>query len=726
MKTTLILITVVLGCAIAAAQPKAQTLKAVTVKGRKPMIEQKIDRTIVDVDAMIMVAGGNALDALSKSPGVMIDQNDQISLNGRGGVLVLIDNRPTYMPATDVVAYLRSLPVGMIDKIELIHNPPASYDAAGGAIINIVLKKNRQQGFHGNLQAGFNHGKYARYNNGLNLNYRDGKANIFGYVAYSRDRNYSKENIRRDYFRADGTPQTAILLDNYTLTTTNAWNGRVGIDYSLSRNTTLGFMVTGSTRPKGEQFDFTGRHLNGTGKLDSTATGYISSSYTWRSIGGNLNLLHKLDTLGQQLSADADLVEYRSDGVQRLGNATWLPDGQQVVAGKSIFLLPSTIHIHSLKMDYALPLRHEVRLEAGAKASEVRMNNVAQWYDQTSGADIPDYKKTNDFRYTERISAAYLSARKEWKRWGLQAGLRLEDVRLQGHQLGNALIPDSAFRRQYTTLFPAVSIMYKLDSNGHHTLVLGYDQRIRRPNYQQLNPFLFYRDKYSYTAGNPDLLAGFSHYYGLRYGFREFLSISAGLNHDERAPYPVTQAVDGVFITRPMNLLNSNNWTVSTNGMVQPARWWTLRANLLLMWVHQKGQAGGITINSHTNVHEVEVFSEWQWGKGWRAELNGFFPGAQSWGQSQSKGGAYAIGAGLQKNLLDGRGSIRLKADDIFRTMIRREQTLSIEQVAAFRQWQNDRRRVGLSVSWRLGKDGNARKRRHDNGGAQYEEGRVN
>lgn len=724
MKAILILMITTLLCSMARGQ-EVRSLKAVTVKGRKAVIEQKMDRTIVHVDAMITAAGSNALEVLGKSPGVMINQDDQISLNGRGGVVILIDNRPTHLPGGDVAAYLRSLPAGVLDKIELIHNPPASYDAAGGAIINIVLKKNKQQGFHGNLQAGMNHGVHARYNNGLNLNYRQGKSNIFSYVAYSRDKNYSKETIRRDYSGPDGTPQSAVLLDNYSRSTVNAWNGRLGMDYFLSRKTTLGFMVTRNTQPKEEQFAFQGRNVDGAGKLDSTTVGYTGGSYTWRNLGANLNFQHKLDSMGQQLSGDADLIQYDADGEQHLNNNTLLPDGQVSSSWKSLFVQPASTRIRSLKVDYVLPFKGNTRLEAGAKASNVRMNNEARWYDQTSGSNIPDYRKTNDFRYTETISSVYVNARKEWKRWGLQAGLRVEDVRLKGLQPGNALVADSTFYKHYSTLFPTFYISYKLDSNGNSMLVLSYGKRIRRPNYQQLNPFLLYRDKYSYTGGNPDLLPGFSHYYDLRYSYREFLSVTAGYNRDEQLPYGVTQATDGIFITRPMNLVNSDSYILVLHGMIQPARWWTVRGILLLIWVHQQGEAGEIKINRHTNVHEVEVSSEWQLGKGWKGELTGFFPGRQGWGQTQNDA-IYAIGAGLQKTLFDGRGSIRLKADDIFKTKILREQTLGIQQVTAFRRREFDSRRIGVSVSWRLGKDANARKRRHDSGGAKDEEGRVN
>ncbi|NII28985.1 outer membrane beta-barrel protein [Pseudoflavitalea sp. X16] len=724
MKTALILLAIVLLSYLVPAQD-TRTLKVVTVKGRKPVIEQKMDRTIVHVDAMISAAGSNALEVLARSPGVMISQDDQISLNGRGGVVILLDNRPTYLPAGDVAAYLRSLPAGVIDKIELIHNPPASYDAAGGAIINIVLKKNKQQGFHGNLQAGMNQGVHARYNNSFNGNYRKGKSNIFGYVAYSRDKNYSEETIRRDYFRPDGTPQSAVLLDNYSRSTVNTWNGRLGIDYFLSRNTTLGFMVTGSTQLKKEQFDFHGRHVDGAGKPDSTALGYTGGSYTWRNIGANLNFQHKLDSMGQQLSGDADLIQYYADGEQYLRNDTWLPDGQVSSSWKSLFVQPASTRIRSLKADYVLPFKGNARVEAGAKISNVRMDNEARWYDQINGSNVPDYRKTNDFRYTETISTAYVNARKEWKRWGLQAGLRLEDVRLKGQQPGNALVAGSAFYKHYSTLFPSFYLSYKLDSTGNSTLVLSYGKRIRRPNYQQLNPFLLYRDNYSYTGGNPDLLPGFSHYYDLRYSYREFLSVTAGYNRDEQLPYGVTQATDGIFITRPMNLVNSDSYTLVLYGMAQPARWWTVRGNLLLFWVHQQGGAGEIKIDRHTTVREIEVSSEWQLGKGWRGEITGFFPGRQGWGQTQNDA-IYAIGAGLQKTLFDGKGSIRLKADDIFKTKILREQTLGIQQVTAFRRREFDSRRFGIAVSWRLGKDTNARKRRHDSGGAKDEEGRVN
>lgn len=217
-----------------------QRLKEVVINAHKPLIEQKTDRTIINVDAMLSAAGSNALEVLAKSPGVIVNSNDDISLNGKSNVLVLIDDRATYMTAQSLAAYLRSLPAGMLHKLELISNPPAKYEANGNAVINIVLKKNLAGGFNGTVNLGYNQGVYARSNEALNINYRTGRFNIFSSSSYSLDQNFNTQAFNRYYYHSDGSPDKKIFQNSFSRYRSDGWNIRTGMDYFVSAKTTLG------------------------------------------------------------------------------------------------------------------------------------------------------------------------------------------------------------------------------------------------------------------------------------------------------------------------------------------------------------------------------------------------------------------------------------------------------------------------------------------------------
>ncbi len=700
---------------------KVKELKGVTVTGKKPLIEQKADRVIVNLEAMIIGAGGSIMDALSRTPGVIVDMNDDIKLYGKSGILVLIDDRPTHMSSKDLALYLRSLPADMLDKIELITNPPARYDAAGGAIINLVLKKSKTRGFNGNVSAGYSQGAYGRGNSALNLNYRTRKYNLFGNMSYSTNKGYAENKTDRKFFSSDATLLSTVSLINRNKDLTTAWNARLGVDYFLSSKTTLGILLNGNTRPKSELLTYTSDHYNGFAKPDSTAAGYTSGTSTWKNASLNLNLQHKFSP-NKILTADMDYVSYRSISDQYMPDFVYWPDGSLKSNRERIYQQPVGFSIYSGKVDQTLPFPGRIAFSTGMKASFVQMDNEADWFDKNGNTITPDYTRTNYFRYTENVNSAYISLKREWNRLSLQSGLRLENVRLKGDQQGNALIRDSAFTRTYTNLFPSIHLMWKLDSSGHHVMTLAFSQRIRRPNYQQLNPFLLYRDKYSYTAGNPDLLPGYIYSFDFRYNFRHFLGVSLGYMRDKNPILSATEAVGDIFISRPRNFGISETLGIVTNLYLNPYKWWVINGTVLMLFMHNTGD---VNPNRHTNIHEVEMSNQFTLGNGWNAELNGFFPGRQSWGQAQGSS-LYDISAGLQKSVLGKKGRIRLEMNDIFNTRNSSIRTIGIQQVTAMTWRKGDTQRIGVSFSYRFGREANSRKRNHDQGGAADEQGRVN
>jgi hypothetical protein len=699
------------------------TLKEVAVTAKKALVEEQIDRTVVNVDAMIGNAGSNALDVLARSPGVTVTSDGTISLNGNGA-MVLIDGRPTYLGAADLAAYLRSVPAGVLDKIELMTNPPAKYDASGGAVINIRLRKNRGAGFTGNISGGYNQGTYGRSNDALNLSYKDRKVTLFSNLGYSLYKNYTREGNQRYFYNDDGSLNNAVLLDSRNSYSSNSWNGKIGMDYAASANTTYGIVFTGNTRPSGDRQEYSSGSYGADMKADSNATGHTTGNNRWKNFGTNVNFQHKAGTSGRELSGDLDYIEYSSKGDKYSPNYVTFPDGSVASESSFQYASPSDIHIYTAKMDYSHPLKGHAKLEGGAKYSYVNTDVATDYYNIKGAISIPDYGQADHFIYREKIAAAYVNTSKEWSRISLQAGLRMEHTSSEGHQAGNGVLKDSTFSRNYTGLFPTFFFNYKLDSAGNHRLVLRYGRRINRASYQQLNPFLVYRDKYSYSAGNPYLNPVYNYHVELTYRYKQYFSLGVHYDHVDDIIFSTTEAQGELFITRPGNIANGHILFLASNLSLSPTKWWNFNLNFRVGNLVNRSVVYSEHVDVDVLVSTCDLVNQFRWGKGWSGELftayRSRFISAQN-----DRAANYYLNAALAKNIWKDKGSIRLTLDDIFHSQITKEQTTHILHAAASRRSEEDSRRVGLSFSYRFGKE-SVRKRRHDTIGADEEQGRAN
>nr|WP_315822348.1 TonB-dependent receptor [Paraflavitalea speifideiaquila] len=440
--------------AIILMPPKKTDLKAVEVVAKKPLIEQDIDKTIVNVESMISASTSNTLEVLEKTPGITVDANGEISLQGSSGVNVLIDGRPTYMSGRDLAAYLRSLPGGMLDKIELMPNPPAKYDAAGGAVINIRLKKKRTQGYAGSASLNYNQGKIGRSYNSLNLNYLNRKVNLFGNFSYGRYAGFYDDVTDRSFNTGNPPKTAAVQLRTYSSSGSDEFGGRLGMDYTLSAKTTIGFIVNSSSSERKELLDYVSNSYSIGSAPDSVGWGSTDSRGSWRQLSGNINLQHKYDDKGKELTADINYINYNNKGHQTLQNYVAVSPGGQPRNNDFYYNLPSNVDIYTARADYSHPLKNRASLSGGLKTSFVENDNQSDYYGVAGSTNTPDYGRSNHFIYKENINAAYINGRKDWKRFGMQLGLRLENTQIKGNQLGNAAVPASSFTNDYTGLFP--------------------------------------------------------------------------------------------------------------------------------------------------------------------------------------------------------------------------------------------------------------------------------
>ena len=468
-------------------------LQSVAVVGKRPLIEQKSDRMIINVDAAASNAGSTALEVLERSPGITVDKDDNIALKGKQGVTIMIDNKPTYLSASQLASYLKSMPASAIDQIEIMTNPSAKYDASGNSgIINIKTKKNKTKGFNGSVNLTHTQGVYPKPSGSLNLNYRNGKTNFFLNAGYSHWEGFQQLNINRKYLDTGTlkkvnsifTQQTDMHFINPEL------NVKFGMDYYASNKTTIGFVVSGFRNQENNRSASNIFLKDPNNTIDSIVYSPSTNKTTWKNGSVNLNFRHQFDSTGRELTIDLDYVRYSSRSDQYFDNITYNPDrskrGETILTG----YLPSTINIYTAKSDYTRPLTKTLKLEAGLKLSYVNTDNTANYFNLVNNTPEVDTTKTNRFLYRENINAAYATLTKQYKKWNVQAGLRFENTNYSGHQLGNGLSTinkDSSFSRSYVNLFPTVYISYQ--ANAKNQLTLNYGRRIDRPAYQDLNPF---------------------------------------------------------------------------------------------------------------------------------------------------------------------------------------------------------------------------------------------
>jgi hypothetical protein len=703
----------------------AKELASVTVVASKPFTEQKIDRTVVNVDALISNTGSNALEVLEKTPGVMVDENGGITLKGKTGVLILIDDKPTYLSAADLATYLRSLPSSALDKIELMDNPPAKYDAAGnGGVINIKTKKSKLKGFNGSVSASLGQSVYARTNESANFNYYTGKVNLFVNAGYSIQKGFRDLQIDRTYFDAAGHLSSDFKQTNYFTPVTRSPNIKIGFDHYVSPKTTWGLVYTGSLSNRNEYRPTFSNVYNASALLDSSIVANNTSTSFFKKNGVNLNYTHKYDSSEKVLSFDMDYIHYSSGADQSFLNSTYSAGGGLKSSQQITARLPSNISIYAAKVDYARTFPGKVKIETGLKSSYVNSDNEANYFNVVSGVSSIDYNNTNHFIYTENINAAYLNYNKEFSRFSVQAGLRAENTNGNGHQLGNVFKPDSTFTKHYTSLFPTAFVSYKLDSAGNDLLNLSYGRRIDRPNYQDLNPFVFILDKFTAFSGNPFLRPQFSNDFKLAYTHKNKFTISAQYIHTSDVQIETIEQNGSVFISRNGNIGKWDYLVISFNATLHPAKWWTVNTySDLFNYQVYSGQLYSGYIQTKSPYIFVQVNNQFTLGKGWSAETGGFYCSPRQ--QAQFDKIAFGqLNMGLQKKLLNNKATVKLAARDIFNTNTSTGFITNIPNVTAHYANKFHNQTFIVSFTYIFGKQsGNTEKRKV--GSADTEAGRV-
>ncbi|MBK9256907.1 MAG: TonB-dependent receptor [Saprospiraceae bacterium] len=688
----------------------AATLDEVVVTAQKPLMEIKADRLVLNVAGSVLSTGDDALNLLRKAPGVLVDNNENITLLGKSGVVIYIDDKPSPLRPADLANVLKNMSSNDIESIEIISNPGAKYEAQGSAgIINIKRKKSNKAGLNGSVNSTLRQGVTTGFNSGLTMNYRNEKFSIMGTSGYFNGNNYNENNFDR-------------LQNNLGFSTKNrnnnnsiGYNTRVSADYYLSKKSTIGVIAEFNYN------DFTMNNVSNTTIGNTTYTAIDSvllnnGNAVIESINRNLNANYYFDN-GKETTFNIDLNygRFTKDNNSYTPNFYTTPDLERVTSKyENRIITPTTIDIATFKMDYERKIGAG-KMGAGLKSALVRTDNIFNFYNIEDETENLNINLSNRFKYDEWVNAGYINYNIKFKKTGFSAGLRVENSNTEGDLI--AMVPqnDTLVKRSYTDFFPSLGFSYTMSDK--HSFQLSYGRRINRPNYQDLNPFEFQLDQLTFEKGNAFLNPEYTDNIQLVHTFASRFNTTLSYSHTSDV---ITRLVDisglkGSFITWD-NIAYRKVLSVGISAPVSISEKWSTFTNVNAVHTRNRADFGeGKTI--HLNVNSLNLYHQqtYQMGKGWNAEISGWYNTPSIWEGSFIMNKMWAMGAGFGKKFDEGRYRLSVNVDDIFKTNVwSGSSTFGDLQMNVNGEW--DSRRVRATFSYNFGKQMNSKTRKRTSG----------
>ncbi len=544
----------------------SRQLGAVNVNARKPVLEQKIDRLIFNVSNNINVIGLDALEVLSHTPQVKVDGNS-ISIIGKEGVSIMINDKPLQLGPEARAAYLKSIPAASVERIEVMTNPPAMYSAQGSSgIVNIILKKKKDPGYSGSANLNLSKGRSGGVSGGVNLNYNSGRFRYFGNINSAKGSHIPTYD--RTVFYAGQTQQEA----TETKELSQFVNGEIGVDADLSSTSTLGASVNLFYSYPYQTNTVRALFIDNKDKLpDSISEQHNREKVAYRSISSNIHYVKAFDTVNsKRLVVDADWATTSFDRPNTIDNVLYGEDGNPLPGRFSSTISNSSqsTDLYSLNGVVYLPgQQHE--LSFGGRVNFIKNANDVLL--DINSADAPHYNSANLFTFNENTQALFVNYKTDLgKRWSFQSGLRGEYTQTKGHSYA---MPDSMHTNSYFNLFPTVYLLYKL--NSKNTLTLNYGRRINRPGFGSFNPYRRYYSQYQYGEGNPLLQPSISNNFSLSETYNDNLNISLQYSYSNHQMGVISLVEDDsrITVSKFFNFLSTRSVLLSTNYTIDKIKW---------------------------------------------------------------------------------------------------------------------------------------------------------
>lgn len=675
-------------------QDELTGLDEVTVKASRPEIIIEADKTIVNIEGSVMAEGANALDVIGRSPGIFVDAQGNINLGGRTGITVMINDRPTYMSAADLAAFLRSMPADNIKTIEIINNPSARFDAEGAAgVINIQLKKNTIDGVFGNIQMGGQYNGLWAPTVGATLNMKKRKLSANGTLNYNEFANHNDLEISRNFTTAQGLAnfyQDSRITSRYK---TTSFNGSA--NYEINPNQNLGLNIqTSSTSDLTTNQSET--RVSNPGITEKNFIGSINnSSGTRHRLFTNLHYDAKLDTLGSKISADVDFTIMKAEGSAILSNNYREGTNPSQSNRDKVRTLNDMYYtILTSKVDFTKPLKGGKILESGIKGSWVESDNDLDLSRAVEEGPFNRDPNSNRFIYKENVLAAYFTLKGNLHpKLNYQAGLRGEYSDI----IGNSVTLQQINKQEYFNLFPSVFLQHKVSET--YQIVYNANRRITRPNYRLLNPFIYYIDPLTSEQGNPNLRPQYSTNFEMNHVIQGAYQFSFGYSVTEDAFMQVfTQnQEEKTTTTFTDNFDKTKNANFRAIIPVEIKKWWNTSTMVQANYNQFKSQLGQSFLDVEQFSYMIRSQQNFTLPKGFKMEVIGMYLSPQIWGQGEIKGFGW-VDLGLTKSIMKDKMSITVNGTDLLRSQVIRAKIDFADIDTSFRQYQGNQ---GLRLTMR-------------------------
>ncbi len=672
------------------------TLKEVSVSAFKPTIEFKNGIVVMNVENNILSGGNTVFELLKRIPGVVVDAQNNISVNGQGGVRFLIDGRLQQIPTAQMINMLMGMPAESVSTLELIKNPPAKYDAAGsGGLINIVLKKAKVKGFSGSLSESNSHGDLWRGGTFLALNFKTNKLTLFtnsnfGWWNFETN-NYFQRSISNNGSSFDCVSYGVQYPSRHAFFLSG------GLEYEFSKKTIAGINYNGSsnahfTNTGNSWLDITHGNIYPYNRVNFLTT--QTSDVNNPSL--NLTLQHKFDTL-TKIQLMADYTNYFESSTRNTNNLYYDNAGNEVIP-RNLYasFIHSNFNVLTQKLDLTRDFKKSLTLETGFKSSFVdnASNSVFQ-LTALNGQLSTDTSRSFSYKYTERILAGYFTLSKSFKKLELRGGLRTE------HTLINAYNKNSWFslHRDYINFFPSGGFDYKF--NEKHNVQFNYSYRIDRPNYDQMNPAKTFYDQFAGGAGNPYLKPQYSHFGNMDYSFKGMITLSAAYQQINGFIYNYAYGNNNTTVDTTFNYPQRNNYSLSM-FMQKGFKWFNFNTYVAGIYRTLRGSVNGYSANTETFQGYANFTAEFVLPKSFKIQLQGFYSSSFTDGVQFY----YPIGVAnftILKSFFNKKLDVSFSIFDVFYTD-RQPYTNTVGGQHSYYTERNDTRRLRGFIVWKFGK----------------------
>ncbi len=676
----------------------ARNLEEVTIQAEKSTMELSLDKKIFNVGKDLANAGGTAVDILTNVPSVAVDVEGNVSLRGTGNVRILIDGKPSGLVSIKGGSGLQQLQGSMIERVEIITNPSARYEAEGmGGIINIVLKKERKEGFNGSFD--IITGYPTNIGAAANVNYRRKNLNFFINYTMSHRNTPGINYLYQELYRNDSTFISERDMRSSLKGMANSARG--GIDYYFNDKNVLTGSYTWRTS-KGKRFS-TLKYRDYISSINNL-TGFTNRTQDETETEPNseyaLTYKKTFKRKGQEFTADARYLDNWENSDQYYNENIYKPDGSPAAPS----ILQRAVNYETEKQflfqaDYVHPFGKDGKLEAGLRSSTRNMTNdytVTQQDNDGGWITLPNL--TNDFLYKEKINAAYGIIGSKFRKLSYQAGLRAEWTGVTTELRTTKEVND----RNYANLFPSVHVTYDLAKQN--ALQLSFSRRVRRPQYNDLSPFATYSDNRNYWSGNPDLNPEFTNVFELghiRYFGKGSITSSVYYRHTDGKITSIRRVQEnGNSYTRPENLGTEDAYGAEFTSSFVPYQWWKIDGSVNFFRAVTDGTGVDADFKSDTYSWFVRTTQRFTLWKTTDLQLRGNYEAPQQTPQGRRKALA-TLDLAASRDILKNNGTLTLSVIDVFNSRKYRSVTEG-ENFYALNRSQGRRRQINLTLNYRL------------------------